>query len=469
MTSTASTSKRPAKKAAAATTPTTEAATPTTATGAPTTGAVAKTPAATTRAPRRRRPKLRGITAVREALRTNATPVFFVGATPFNLLGLDRWVGGLGYVSLIDPFDGTHPAVFSPVEQPTSELTDGPSVTNHLLRHPEVQAHLALQDGTPAITTVYADAETEQLCADLGYRLLVPSTADRERWQQLVEPVQDSDVLDAASRTVTVAFVATRGGTVVGPAQTALVGHLALTSDPFAWCGDETFPTVLSAERRSKVAALVGELGDRLAADGFRGYAEAHVRVDAEGGSTVAGLTAGIGAATSLSITSAGAYADLPPYALHLVEQLGLDYELDVAEINRRWADLTPVDAHGQLIIRATDTTPSTLLDAPVSGRYVLAELGRAHLLAADHDWHGLVDESEFYVLRIARPGDVSWPGSDLAVVITKGRLQVGSHDHAVGADDVIIPQWLTSRAQAMITSVRAACVHESAYAVSGW
>ena len=38
-----------------------------------------------------RRP-LRNVSEVRHFFRTNQTPIYFVGATPFNLLGLDRWV-----------------------------------------------------------------------------------------------------------------------------------------------------------------------------------------------------------------------------------------------------------------------------------------------------------------------------------------------------------------------------------------
>lgn len=38
-----------------------------------------------------RRP-LRNISEVRHFFRTNDVPIYFVGATPFNLLGLDRWI-----------------------------------------------------------------------------------------------------------------------------------------------------------------------------------------------------------------------------------------------------------------------------------------------------------------------------------------------------------------------------------------
>src|SRR5262245_31806405 len=45
--------------------------------------------AAGTPQPRR---KLKNISEVRHFFRTNDVPILFFGATPFNLLGLDRWV-----------------------------------------------------------------------------------------------------------------------------------------------------------------------------------------------------------------------------------------------------------------------------------------------------------------------------------------------------------------------------------------
>ncbi len=44
-----------------------------------------------------RRP-LRNVSEVRHFLRTNDVPIYFVGATPFNLLGLDRWIRNFSYI-----------------------------------------------------------------------------------------------------------------------------------------------------------------------------------------------------------------------------------------------------------------------------------------------------------------------------------------------------------------------------------
>ena len=45
---------------------------------------------------------LRNISEVRHFFRTNEVPIYFVGATPFNLLGLDRWVRNFSYVTYYD-------------------------------------------------------------------------------------------------------------------------------------------------------------------------------------------------------------------------------------------------------------------------------------------------------------------------------------------------------------------------------
>src|SRR4029078_2266921 len=61
-------------------------------------------------------PPLRGVSEIRRFFRTSETPVYFVSATAFNLLGIDRWVRGFRFVNYFDSFDGHHPHVFVPGE-----------------------------------------------------------------------------------------------------------------------------------------------------------------------------------------------------------------------------------------------------------------------------------------------------------------------------------------------------------------
>ena len=47
-------------------------------------------------------PVLRGISEIRSFFRQNDTPVYFVSATAFNLLGIDRWVRNFTFVNWYD-------------------------------------------------------------------------------------------------------------------------------------------------------------------------------------------------------------------------------------------------------------------------------------------------------------------------------------------------------------------------------
>ncbi len=86
---------------------------------------------------------LRTISEIRSFFRTNARPIFFVGPTAFNLLGIDRWVRNFGYLVYYDSWDGAHPRVFTPKNKPFVEFESSEEINNYLLRDPEVQAHVA--------------------------------------------------------------------------------------------------------------------------------------------------------------------------------------------------------------------------------------------------------------------------------------------------------------------------------------
>ena len=77
----------------------------------------------------------------------NDVPIYFFGATPFNLLGLDRWVRNFSYVTYYDAWDGAHPRVFTPSDKPYKEFESGEEINNWLLTNPEVRAFI--DAGTP--------------------------------------------------------------------------------------------------------------------------------------------------------------------------------------------------------------------------------------------------------------------------------------------------------------------------------
>ena len=140
-------------------------------------------PAGLSTAPGVARRPLRNMSEVRHFFRTNDMPIYFVGATPFNLLGLDRWVRNFSYVAYYDGWDGAHPRVFTPSASRTSNSERG--------AHQQLAAGEPGGDGLhrrppgpgvgPKIAMVFFDEETERICDELGYDLILPSHALRER------------------------------------------------------------------------------------------------------------------------------------------------------------------------------------------------------------------------------------------------------------------------------------------------
>lgn len=87
------------------------------------------------------------------------------------------------YITYYDGWDGAHPRVFTLKRKPYVEFESGEEINNWLLTNPEV---LAFIDGRrssgvrPKIALVFFDAETERICEELGYDLILPSAELRE-------------------------------------------------------------------------------------------------------------------------------------------------------------------------------------------------------------------------------------------------------------------------------------------------
>ena len=143
--------------------------------------------------------KLNGISEIRTFFRTNRQPIYFVGPTAFNLLGIDRWVRNFQYVVYYDSWDGAHPRVFAPKNQPYVEFESSEQINNYLLRDPEVQAYLRKRGGTPMIVMVFFDAETEEICRELGYQLILPSDELRRRLDSKIVTTRLGDEAGAPS------------------------------------------------------------------------------------------------------------------------------------------------------------------------------------------------------------------------------------------------------------------------------
>lgn len=129
------------------------------------------------------KPVLKGVSDIRRFFHKNKTPLYFISATNFNMLGADEWIKGFKFICHIECFDGQHPNVFSPkVEMPHDEFTSIEDINNYLLQHPEVQDYLTTRKkGKSAGKAMFLmfDEKTEQLAKKLGLEIMFPSAKMR--------------------------------------------------------------------------------------------------------------------------------------------------------------------------------------------------------------------------------------------------------------------------------------------------
>ena len=79
---------------------------------------------------------LKGMSDIRRYFHRHETPIFFISATNFNLLGLDEWVRNFKYINYIDCYDGRHPNTFVPGEAPHPEFQSIEDIQRSVLRLP---------------------------------------------------------------------------------------------------------------------------------------------------------------------------------------------------------------------------------------------------------------------------------------------------------------------------------------------
>ncbi len=456
-------------------------------------------PAPKPRRPRRDDGVLRGISAIRRSFRTNETPVWFVSATAFNLLGIDRWVRNFGFVNYYDSFDGKHPRVFAPTHHEPPAFDSIEEICNYLLAHKEVVDRVKPRGGK-ALFLMF-DEETERLAGEASLEVAFPSAALRHRLDSKIVTTQLADeagvpsvpnVLGRASsyeelrgladgaglgerlvvqtpygdsgqttfflssrddwgehatklvseelkvmrriepREAAIEGVITRHGTLVGPLMTELTGFPELTPYGGGWCGNDVFATALTEEHRTLARRYTQQMGERLRREGYLGYFELDFLADMDSGEMYLGeLNPRVTGASSMTNVTAVAYGDMPLFLFHLLEFMGVEYEIDVDELNAGWEQPDAIDEWSQFILKDTADKTELITAAPRSGIWRQDE--RAHggirFRRRATDWHLVADENEAFYLRIAQEGGYRYPGADIGILVTRGRLQTDDHE----------------------------------------
>jgi hypothetical protein len=451
---------------------------------------------------------LRGIAAIRHFFRTNETPVYFVSATAFNLLGIDRWVRTFRFVNYYDSFDGWHPNVVVPKEQTPRAFESIEEIVNYLLGHKEIGDLVRARDGGKAVFLMF-DEETEDLANDLGLQVAfppaslrhrldskiettrlgneagvpsVPNTmgkgtdyvallgladgsglghdlvvqtpygdsgqttffiADEDDWKEKRRKIEGQDIKvmkRIEPRELAIEGVITRHGTLVGPLMAELTGFPELTPYDGGWCGNDVSPELLTEKQRRIARERTMAMGERLRQEGYRGYFELDFLLDADTGEMWLGeLNPRVTGASSITNVTAVAYGDMPLFLFHLLEFMDVDYEIDVEELNERWAQSHNLDEWTQFILKQTEDVTELITGAPASGIWRMQPDGAIGYARRDTDWHTVGDEREAFYLRIAGTGQYRYPGADLGIMVTRGRFMDDEHELLDRARD-----WIT-------------------------
>ena len=304
---------------------------------------------------------------------------------------------------------------------------DVPSAPNTLGRATTYAELTALAEGAG----LGSDLVVQTPYGDSGQTtFFISSQAD---WDGEAEKLVDEDLkvmrrIDP--REAAVEGVVTRHGTLVGPVMTELAGFPELTPYGGGWCGNEVQAGLLSEHHRDLARAYTQKLGDRLRQEGYRGYFELDFLVDALSGELYLGeLNPRVTGASSMTYVTAVAYGDMPLFLFHLLEFMDVDYEIDVDELNERWASPQNLDSWSQFILKQVEDDVERITEAPASGIWRIDEDGTIAFVRRDTDWHTISDERDAFYLRIAHAGGYRYPGADLGILVTRGRFMDDDHE----------------------------------------
>ncbi len=138
-----------------------------------------------------------------------------------------------------------------------------------------------------------------------------------------------------------------------------------------------------------------------------------------------------------------GQVTDAPLFLFHLLEFTGIDFNLDVQELNGRWADPDNIDQWCQMVIKHTDDNVDIITEAPESGIWRLKSDGQVEYNRFDYHRRAVESETEAFFLRIQGVGDYRYEGADLGILITRGRAMDNNFQ-------------LTERTKAWINGIKA-------------
>ncbi|MEO8123681.1 MAG: biotin carboxylase, partial [Burkholderiales bacterium] len=114
--------------------------------------------------------------------------------------------------------------------------------------------------------------------------------------------------------------------------------------------------------------------------------------------------------------------ADAPLFLFHLLEFLGIPFEIDIDELNERWAEKDNIDSWCQMVVKHTDDSVDLITEAPRSGIWHMNNDGTVEYARFDYHRRAVETENEAFFLRIMNKGDYRYEGADLGILVLRGR-----------------------------------------------
>jgi glutathione synthase/RimK-type ligase-like ATP-grasp enzyme len=216
----------------------------------------------------------------------------------------------------------------------------------------------------------------------------------------------------------------TRHGTIVAPLMTELVGFKEMTPYKGGWCGNEIYPNAFSADIREKAAKYTQLFGNQLRKEGYKGYFELDFLIDQDNGEVYLGeLNPRVTGASSITNHAVFALADAPLFMFHILEWMDVEYNLDIKELNDRWALPENIDNWSQLIIKHTEDTIEYVSEAPNSGIWKMFDNGHIQFDRLDTHRRAVESENEAFFIHISKVGDYLYEGADMGILVSRGRM----------------------------------------------
>ena len=134
--------------------------------------------------------------------------------------------------------------------------------------------------------------------------------------------------------------------------------------------------------------------------------------------------------ASSITNVTAVAYGDMPLFLFHLLEFMDVDYEIDVDELNERWAHPRNIDDWTQFILKQTDDPIELITEAPASGIWRMA--GRPRDLvrpSRNRLAHRLGERRGVLPADRGAGSATATPAPTSGILVTRGRFLDDEHE----------------------------------------